>query len=417
MAAERKEKNNVRIAVYLRIILILLALFFLITVGGQFYIRFYNPLQTETAMIYKASNEIVFKGIHVRNERLVRYSGADVIAYIHPDGSKLGRNPVVAQSYKTTSDILLQRRIGELGERVALLEGAAALINTDNSQLESYNNQITNRHSQLLWNINAGDYSSVAQLKNEYLSLQSRKQVLRNDDGLDLKGRIGLIQGEIATLRANMSASPRNVSIEEAGYFVSVVDGHESTLNFDKANALSKRDIERIIREPSVEIAENVIGKIIDGYKWRFIGILDTRRTRSFYVDSVLDFRIGTNPQIVQATVISVRRLDDGTSIFVFECDTLTPEFASQRVSRFSLQLDTFRGIRIPTSAVHFNQENERGVYVQNGAELIFRRIRVMRTERDFFLVEDTTTVPGFISLYDNVVVRGRDLYEGKIVG
>jgi hypothetical protein len=65
---------------------------------------------------------------------------------------------------------------------------------------------------------------------------------------------------------------------------------------------------------------------------------------------------------------------------------------------------------------VHINEDGEQGVFVQRGAALHFRRIEPIVIESTFFLVEDTTDVPGFISLYDQIVVRGRDLYDGKIV-
>jgi len=399
---------------YLRIIWALLGLFFVITVASQIYIYLRNPYKTETAMIYNTSDEIKFKGIHVRDERLVQYGGVDVISYIHPDGSKIGRNSIVAQSYKTIDDILLQQRIAELTERVTILQNAEALSSTDNSQLESYINQITGRQIALLGQMTAGDYSGVGALKNEYISLQCSKLILRGDE-TNYAEQINALNNEISNLRARLSAQPRNVTIDEAGYFVSAVDGYEGFLSFERLSSLSKSEIEQIIREPQIGVADGVIGKMIDGYKWRFVGIIESDRATSLYEDLVVEFRTGGSTQTVQATIIRKIRQSDGTSIFIFECDTLTPEFASRRVSQFSIVLDSFRGIRIPTSAVHIN-DGEQGVYVQNGAELVFKKINVILTESDYYLVEDTTAEKDFISLYDSVVISGRDLYDGKII-
>lgn len=409
------EKDTVqKTTATLKIIWVLLGLFFVAMVISQFYIYFYNPLVIETAMIYNTYDDITFKGVHVRNERLVRYGGVDVISYIHPDGSRLGRNSVVAQSYRTIEDILIQRRIGELTERIRLLEGAQTLITTDTSQLESYINQITSRHTQLLGQTGAGDYGAVLSHKNDYISLQCRRRILMGDE-FDYHELINSMNAEILSLRARMSAQPRNVTIDDAGYFVSVVDGYEGMLNFDNLPHITREEIENIIRQPMLDVADDIIGKMIDGYKWRFAGILDTERTSSLYEGMVVDFRTGGSTQIVKATILRQIRLDGGVSIYIFESDTLTPEFASRRVSQFSLILDSHRGIRIPTRAVHVI-DGVQGVYVQRGAELVFRRIDVIVREVDFFLVEDTTDRHGYISLYDSVVVRGNDLYEGKIV-
>jgi putative membrane fusion protein len=400
----------------LRIIWVLLGLFAAVTLISQLYITFYNPLQTEVVMIYETTDYINFKGVHIRNERLVHYGGVDVISYIHPDGSRMGRNSVVAKSYKNVEDVLLQQRIDRLEERVKILEEAEILVDTDKSQLESYVNQIKSRHTQLHGSVNSGDFTAVGQHKHDYISLQSRKRVIRGD-AEDYREQINSLKNEIATLRSRMSAEPENVRIQEAGYFVSVTDGYESLLNYDRINTLGRNEIERIIREPNLEVSSDIIGKMIDGYKWRFVGVLDTSRTRAtLYEGAVVNFRTGGNVRTVQATVINVRELDDDTRIVTFECDILTAEFASRRVSQFNLILEDFKGIRIPRSAIHFNGEGEQGVYVLNGAELIFRRIDVIKRERDFSIVADTTERPGYISLFDNVVTRGRDLYEGKIV-
>ncbi|MCL2018443.1 MAG: hypothetical protein FWG70_01680 [Oscillospiraceae bacterium] len=410
------ERNTVKkTTITLRIIWALLGLFFVITVVSQFYIYFYSPLRTETAMIYNTSETVTFKGVHVRNEKLVRYSGTDVISYIHADGAKIGRNSVVALRYKSVNDILLGRRIDELTQRVFLLEEAQELSTADTSRLESYISQISNQHTSFLAQVNAGDYSNVSSHKNNYISLNCKKLILRGDE-INYIAQISRLEAEISALRTQMNTDVRELVIDEAGYFVSVVDGYEGQLKIDSATLLGKTDIEDIIKEPRLEIGDGIVGKMIDGYKWRFVGILDDSRADSLYENLTIDFRTGGNSQTFPATIIRRTKLDDGTSIFVFECDILTPEFASRRVSQFSIVLDSFRGIRIPTSAVHINDKDEQGVYVQNGAELTFKRIRVIITESDYFLVEDTTNVVGYISLYDNVVVRGRDLYDGKIV-
>ena len=48
---------------------------------------------------------------------------------------------------------------------------------------------------------------------------------------------------------------------------------------------------------------------------------------------------------------------------------------------------------------------------------LIMQKIRQIISEEDYTLVEDTTDLDGYISLYDTVIVEGKDLYDGKIIG
>jgi hypothetical protein len=84
------------------------------------------------------------------------------------------------------------------------------------------------------------------------------------------------------------------------------------------------------------------------------------------------------------------------------------------------LLLDDYTGIRIPQSAVAFRENEEgvteRGVYVRNGSVIQFRRINMLRSEDGFVIAANTTGERGWLQLYDELVVQGRNLYDGKIV-
>jgi hypothetical protein len=64
---------------------------------------------------------------------------------------------------------------------------------------------------------------------------------------------------------------------------------------------------------------------------------------------------------------------------------------------------------------VTFNEDGERGVFVRNGAVIEFRRVNMLRSDEDFVVVENTKEA-GYLRLFDDVVVRGRNLYDGKVV-
>ena len=53
----------------------------------------------------------------------------------------------------------------------------------------------------------------------------------------------------------------------------------------------------------------------------------------------------------------------------------------------------------------------------RTGSRLFLKQIRQMISEEDYTLAEDTTGENGYLSLYDTIIVSGRDLYDGKIIG
>lgn len=399
-----------------RIIWLLIGLFFIIMIISQLVIHFYNPITTEVAAIYTTTDYIGFKGIYVRNEKLVSYHANGVINYTHPDGYKIAKNSVIAEVYRNQSDLAYQQQIDELVARRTVLQDAQALVGTDSSQLESFSNQIYDRHSEMMQHLCDGDYKSASALKSDMLNLRSKKEIVKGTE-TSYAEKIQEINNQITQLKAKISSDPYAVSIGETGYFVSSVDGYEDILNSDTVFELSKEQIEQILAADTAESnPAGVIGKLIDGYKWYMVAVLNTVRMGTVFEGAEVTLRVGYSQQDIDAKIVSLKRQEDGSSICIFECDTFSSEFVDGRVAQVKLLMDNYEGIRIPTSAIRI-VDGKAGVYTRKGIEVIFKQIKQIISEEDYTLVENTSDLDGYISLYDTVIVGGKDLYDGKIIG
>lgn len=399
-----------------RIIWLLIGLFFVIMIVSQLVIHFYNPITTEVAAIYTTTDYIGFKGIYVRNEKLVSYHANGVINYTHPDGYKIAKNSVIAEVYRNQSDLAYQQQIDDLIARRTVLQDAQALVGTDSSQLESFSNQIYDKHSEMMQHLRDGDYKSASALKSDMLNLRSKKEIVKGTE-TSYAEKIQDINNQITQLKAQISRDPYAVSIGETGYFVSSVDGYEDILNSETVFDLSKEQIEQILAADTAESnPAGVIGKLIDGYKWYMVAILNTVRMGTVFEGAEVTLRVGYSQQDVDAKVVSLKRQEDGSSICIFECDTFSSEFVDGRVAQVKLLMDNYEGIRIPTSAIRI-VDGKAGVYTRKGIEVVFKQIKQIISEEDYTLVENTSNLDGYISLYDTVIVGGKDLYDGKIIG
>lgn len=399
-----------------RIIWLLIGLFFVIMIVSQLVIHFYNPITTEVAAIYTTTDYIGFKGIYVRNEKLVSYHANGVINYTHPDGYKIAKNSVIAEVYRNQSDLAYQQQIDDLIARRTVLQDAQALVGTDSSQLESFSNQIYDKHSEMMQHLCDGDYKSASALKSDMLNLRSKKEIVKGTE-TSYAEKIQDINNQITQLKAQISRDPYAVLIGETGYFVSSVDGYEDILNSETVFDLSKEQIEQILAADTAESnPAGVIGKLIDGYKWYMVAILNTVRMGTVFEGAEVTLRVGYSQQDVDAKVVSLKRQEDGSSICIFECDTFSSEFVDGRVAQVKLLMDNYEGIRIPTSAIRI-VDGKAGVYTRKGIEVVFKQIKQIISEEDYTLVENTSNLDGYISLYDTVIVGGKDLYDGKIIG
>lgn len=409
-------ENEKRYALTTRIIWLLIGVFFLTMIISQIVIAFNNPIVTQVAKLYTTTESIGFKGVYVRDEKLVSYPVNGVVSYTHPDGSKISKNSIIAEVYNNQNDIALQQMIDELVAQKAVLEDAQALVGTDTSQLESFSNQIAEKHSLIMKYLQDGDYKSASELKSDMLNLQSKREIVKGVE-TSYSDKIREIENEIALLRSRISGSPYDISIGETGYFISTVDGYESKLNSETVFELTKDQINAIIQSEEVETnPSGVIGKLISGYKWYLVAVLDTVRLGTVFEGATVSLRIGSSQQNVKADIISLERQADGSSIAIFECDMFLADFIDSRVTQVKLLMDDYSGIRIPNEALRV-VDNEVGVFVRNGIVVEFKKVRQIISEENYTLVEDTTDEAGYISLYDAVIVEGKDLYDGKIIG
>ena len=409
MAAKRKT------AVTIRIVWFLVIVFLLITVISQLVIHYYNPLKTEPAELYTFEDYIQSTGIYIREERTVSYSGSGVINYIYSDGEKLAKNSVIAEIYASQNDLAVQLRIDELSEQISVLQDAEKLVGSDNSQLEAFSNQIYENHTKMVQYILDGDYISAADMKSDYLNLQSKRQIV-NGTTTDYAAKITELQNEITALSAQISSRPTDLTLQDTGYFVSTTDGYENILTYDSIPDLTEEKINDIIKTPNIESSSTVIGKIVSDYKWRMVCIVPVDNTLGIYEGAVLNVRIGNEVSIVKATVEDMNDLPSGNRLLTLGFDVFNQDLVRNRTAQIKIMFDEYSGIRIPSAAVHFDEEENMGVFIKLGVTVYFVQIDMIRTEGDYILVRDTTDKDGYLSLYDSVIVEGTDLYDGKIV-
>lgn len=402
-------------AVTVRIVWFLVIVFLLITVISQLVIHYYNPLKTEPAELYSFVDYLQTTGVYVRQERTVSYSGSGVISYVYSDGEKLARNSVIAQIYASQSDLSVQRRIDELNEQIRVLKDAEKLVGSDNSQIEAFSNQIYENHAKMMQYILDGDYLAAADMKSDYLNLQSKRQIV-NGTTTDYSAKITELENEIASLSARITSRPTDLTLQETGYFVSSVDGYEDILTYDSIPDLTEDRINEIIKNPDIGSGSSVIGKIVSDYKWQMVCIVPADNTLGIYESATLNVRIGNEASVAKATVEELKDFPSGSRMLVLSFDVFNQALVRSRTAQIKIMFDEYSGIRIPASAVHFDDEDNMGVFIKLGVTVYFVKIDMIRTEGDYILVKDTTGTEGYLSLYDSVVVEGTDLYDGKIV-
>lgn len=396
-----------------KLVTAVLAVFLLVTIVSQFFVGSDHSYKTEVALKYDSQDTIEFYGVFARNEHVVTRKVNGIMQYEHEDGSKVGKNSVIANTYSSASDITLTADIKKLQTRIDTLTDAQSLVGTDNSQIEAFDKLVTEKHSKLIAAINSGDYSSVSQLKYELLNLQSKRDMVKGKVS-DYSSVISSLNSKIKTLEGRISASPVQVLAEETGYFVSSIDGYESKITYDNIDSITPSQISETVKTPELTMASgDIIGKMIDDYKWKLAATFTEGQAAVLTENTQVSLVLGADQSEITAKVENIEKYDNDY-VVIFSADDINSVIASSRVGRFKLLVDSYNGIRIASSAIHFDKDNNIGVYVKRGSQAYFVQIDRIYSSEDYVIVRDTTGQSGYLSLYDDVIVEGKELYDGK---
>lgn len=401
-----------------RAVIALLSLFVIMIFVGQVFFSSGVKLTTETALRYDYDEEIPFDGVYMRDEVPVYSTGTGVLSYEREDGSKVGKSSVIARRYRSENDVTYRRRIEELTRQLEVLAGAEKLIGTDNSQLEAISAQINESHSQIISSLLDGKYSEADDESSSLLEAMCKREItLKESDGYSAKK--AELNSEISRLNALLSGEVYDITADGTGYFVSSLDGYEDKISFSDIDSMTEDFINEVVKNPARGSAQNsgsAVGKLVADYHWRAAAVIETENLFGVYVGSDATLRVGSDPQLLQAQIVSVTPCGKNKAIYVFECDKLTSSVVTGRTAKFKLLVNSYGGLRVSRKALRYDAEGNRGVFIVRGGSLYFKKVNVVYWGEDYVICSQESG-DDYLMLYDEIVTEGKDLYDGKVIG
>lgn len=389
----------------MKVIISLLAFMMLISVATQIKAAFDGNYKTETALRYTAEDSVEFKGIFVRNESVIASDVSGVVSYMYPDGSKIGKDSVAAEIYDSEEAVKINEEIVELENQIELLKKAQNPGTTEVAQPEFISKQLDLSYNKLSVFIDEGNYDSIKKERDNFQVLSNILQIVigkeENYDNL-----ISLYQTRLDNLKSRQKKPSLLVKSKESGYFVSYADGYEEQLSKKNIDKLTADQIKGIASDKNADTRKKGIGKIIYGYDWNMIGIVDNSKNKFLEGAKVL-IKLQSLKNPISVEIQEIKETENpNESILVLYCDKLTEDLVQHRIENAEIILNKYNGIKVPRNAIRFNASGEKGVYVQMGEQILFKKIDVIYDSEDYIISKETG-LRGTLQLYDDIIVEG----------
>jgi hypothetical protein len=230
----------------------------------------------------------------------------------------------------------------------------------------------------------------------------------------DFSERLAELKSELDTLNASLPQPVGSIRAEQSGYFVSGVDGYEMVLSCENIDAVTPEYIESLKADTT---PQNAVGKIVSGYTWYIAAKMSISDSLKYKSGDTLTLKttLKTTPQLdVTVEKINTSQSEDA-AVIIFSCEQMNSELASIRKGNMTIINNTYSGLKIPTKALRFQNETT-GVFVRSGMTLKFVSVNVIYRTDEYIICEQQVSGDTVLRLYDDVVVKGKRLYDGKIV-
>ena len=396
----------------------------------------FDMYPTENAVAATVTATINSNGFVIRDETIIENDSSGVLSYTVSNGEAVDAGSTIAKVFSNDSDAVANSRADELEARIATLEASQNSSLMGSVSVDVINNNITANLISYLYDVNKYDVSAAKADADKVLASINQRQLLTGKI-TNFNSQISALQSQVSSLRGSAGNSVGSITTAKAGYFTEFCDGYENALSFSKIDELSLDDLHNVKRS---EVSSNTAGKIIGNVNWYVACEItdDEAAALSIYDGKVTVLFSEASTEPIPATLRQIRRYGEGqNALVILKCDYMDGGLLEARQEPVEIGMGTYSGLRVSKRAIHDDyvtkttydendkphkeQKKVQGVYVLYGSEVQFKQIDILYSTKDYVICntdpEDKVLFNGeTVSLYDKVIVKGDDLYDGKVI-
>ena len=400
--------------------------------------RFSTSLETEAALAVTYEDMDITEGYVFRDEQVLTVSSPGLVLAAVDEGQRVAKDDLVAGVYAQTQDINLKKQYDDVARQIDILTRSRSDTGHSISDVEKIDETIDAVFDGIYADCAAGDYGAVAKKRDELLiQLNKRGLVVQTNDNFSAK--LDGLEGQKNVLEAQMhgAGAVREITAMSAGYYTGQVDGYENVFPVNALQSLTVGGFKEMIRSTSDEgLIANSAGKIVKDFVWYIACFVDKRDASNYAVGKYYHvvFPYNGNETLNMELVNLIQETDQPQAILVLRTNVMPENFKYDRKQRIEIIRTEYTGLQVPKAAYRMI-DGVMGVYVLVGETVEFRRAEILFDYGDYYLIDMSEDAYAFesidgdakdgaaqtdpakrLALYDLVIVKGKDLYDGKII-
>lgn len=389
----------------------------------------------ESVIQYQMTDSMEADGILLYQETPVE--GGGTLGYLVQDGERVSQGMPLAEIYNNPEQANASSQLSAMEAQIDLLEKSQ---NTSSTQIDVLMAQRSTSIYNLLEAIDKHTWDTADALQKDYLLAQNKLQIITGEID-NFNPLIEQLKQERNAIQTQLSGLD-SIKAPSLGYFVRAENTQLLNITPDEVLAMTPQQLQEKLQSGMEKDMDGLMGKIVSGYTWQFCGVCSLEDSQRF--DGLKTVKIsfpGKMEKPLTANVVSVEKdKDNGQAKFTLQCDFVNEDVLKLGQETARIDFATYTGLRVNAEAIRYvkestltekteeTEETEEtedenyvpGVYVKYGNLARFRRIQeIYRDENNTYILVPLDGAIGKdseVRLYDEVIVSGQDLYEGKLL-
>lgn len=376
---------------------------------------------TETADEVVEQEKLELKAFLVRDEEYINQKTTGTVVPLIKDGMRVASGDAVARVCASDEDAANVSALLEAKESLARYQEISEQTELNALDMEKLNKTIDASFTELVRTSNSGDFSELSRNIEELENKLASKQILK-DGTIDLTAKFNELNSKIQTLESK-SINTSDVLAPLSGYYISNLDGYENAMDYNKISDLTVSEAEKLFEKKPGDVSGQM-GKIVGSYKWYLVTVMDSKYSLLMSEGEKMKINMPYYGfKNVEVVVEKISTTQNDKVAVAFSCNMMNETYANMRTEDIELVFKEYTGYKINSLAIR-REKDEKGkevdvVYILRGDIMNARVIDIIYDAGDYVIVsEESKATSGYrpIKRYDEVIVKGRNLSDGKSI-
>ncbi len=396
-----------------KVLKVVLALVLVLFLVYQIYAALYRPIETQSAVYGEMVEGVNINAVIIRDESLVNFNSSGVLHFNVESGKRIEKNGVIAHIYSGQAESIAASQIKVLDEKIADIEELESYNAVTAADLELLNARLKESLNDLKLSCAYGNFEQANDCADALMMILNRRQMVTNE-ATDFSAQRESLKAERQKLAETLSSPEGEIKAHVSGYFIDTADGYEELLTPADIENLTPETLDGL--KPN-EVKSQAVGKLVSDYKWYIAATVSVNDSLAYKTGDILTVHthLKSNPEItVKVDRVNISGESD-RAVIIFSCQEMNSELATLRSGAMTVVNGNYKGLKLPRKALRV-VDSKTGVYVLSGMELKFTEVEILYRDEETMICKLENENSKGLRLYDEVVVKGKNLYDGKII-